>query len=76
MNNQITINVTGPIGVGKSTISFLIADFLSHTGFEVAVNLLDDVDESQVMDHFEEKLESIASNGTKIVVNELPSSGI
>ncbi|MCK9369723.1 adenylyl-sulfate kinase [Candidatus Dojkabacteria bacterium] len=71
MNNQITINVTGISGVGKSTIAFLIADFLSHTGFDVAVNLLDEIDEDLIMDHFEEKLEAIALKNTKIIVNEV-----
>jgi broad-specificity NMP kinase len=76
MNNQdlnatITINVCGTPGVGKSTIAYLVADFLSHTGFDVAVNLADGVDEDMVMDKFEEKLDSIQERGTSIVVNEV-----
>jgi nucleoside-triphosphatase THEP1 len=68
--NTITITVAGSAGVGKSTIAFLLAEFLSHTGFDVAVNLLDEITEDQVLSNFEDKLEAVAEK-TNIVVNEV-----
>lgn len=68
----ITINVSGATGTGKSTIAFLLADFLNHSGFDdVNVNLLDYDDSSAIEDTFMDKLSTITTNGTKIVVNEV-----
>jgi uridine kinase len=68
----ITINVSGAAKSGKSTIAFLLADFLNHSGFDdVNVNLLDYDDSSAIEDTFMDKLSTITTNGTKIVVNEV-----
>lgn len=70
-NKELTINVIGSAGTGKSTIAYLIADFVSHTGFEdVNVNLLDGAEET--LEHnFEDKLQYLQDSGLKIVVNEV-----
>lgn len=72
LEKTITINVVGTTGVGKSTIAFLLADFLNHSGFEdVNVNLIDFDDTSIIEETFMDRLNTITSNGTKIVVNEI-----
>ena len=69
-DNTIIINVCGTAeDEERAAIAFLIADFLSHTGFDVDINFASGLDEAQVMDRFEEKLESLADSA-KIVVNE------
>lgn len=77
MNEQtqptITITVSGFVGVGKSTIAFLLADFLTTTGFTTELNLLDDIDIDKFEETFTDKLEAIENNNTKFIVNEVQS---
>ncbi len=70
-NNTITINISGPEGVDTTTISFLLGEFLVHTGLDVSINLLDGVDEEEATANFEEKLEAISDHETKIIINEV-----
>lgn len=67
----IQINVTGTVGVGKSTIAFLLADFLNTTGFHTELNLLDELDLDTFEDTFTEKLEAIENSGVRIIINEV-----
>jgi len=74
MTNAITINVdvVGTTGAGKSTIAYLIADFLSHTGFEnVSLNLLDDINIVQFEKQFEDRLQHLQDTGLNLIVNEV-----
>jgi pantothenate kinase-related protein Tda10 len=70
----LTINVVGSVGTGKSTIAYLLADFLSHIGFEnVSINLLDDINVEQFEDGFEDRLQSLQDTGLNLIINEVQS---
>lgn len=71
MTDKLIITVAGATGTGKSTISLLLAEFLSHTGFNVELNLTDDQDPNSIIEHFEEKLELLSEvKKVGIVINE------
>lgn len=70
MSEQITITVASKANVGKSTVAMLLADFLSFTGFEVDVNLLDGLLPEQIEENFTDRLDAMFEKGVKIVINE------
>ena len=67
----ITINVSGPAGVGKSTIAYLLADFLSNTGFNTELNLTEEFDLESFEETFVDKLGILETRGTKMIINEV-----
>jgi len=67
----IRIDVVGTTGVGKSTIAFLLADFLTTTGFKTELNLLDDLDMDLFEATFTDKLEALERRNTRFIVNEV-----
>lgn len=70
----IQINVMGGPGVGKSTVAYLLADFLSHTGFKTELNLLEPMFDAAAFEQtFPAKLEAIENKGTCILINEVAS---
>lgn len=75
---NITITVSGTTGSGKTTIAYLIADFLSHTGFTTNINMLDELDLEQFEETFPDRLNALLKHELKIEVNEqqLCRSGI
>lgn len=70
-NNELNISVVGTTGTGKSTIAYLLADFLSHTGFQVNLNLLDDTKPEDIEEHFTERLQGLHDKHTSITINEV-----
>lgn len=73
--NEITINVVGKAGTGKSTIVRLLSKLLS-AGFEdVNVNLLED----DIPESYHAKLNHLQNSDLKITINEVQdkrSSGV
>lgn len=67
---ELTITVSGAAGTGKSTIAYLIADFLSHTGFTTNINMLDELNLERFEKSFPDKLNALLNKEVKIEVNE------
>lgn len=67
----ITITVSGRNGTGTTSIAFLLADFLSHTGFKTELNTVDDLDADEFERTLSDKLEAIENRGTKLIINEV-----
>lgn len=74
---RIDINVVGAAGSGKSSIAWLIADFLQYTGFSTELNMPDDFDGSsdellkEWIESIPDRLEGISNRDTLIVINEV-----
>ena len=68
--NNITVIVAGNSGTGKSTISCLIGQFLKRKGFDVDIQLLDELDPDQFEDGIVQKTCAIQDKGTTITVTE------
>jgi broad-specificity NMP kinase len=69
--STITINVCGTSGTGKTTIAYLLADFLSNTGFATELNVTEEFELETFEEHFVDRLEALEEKQLKIVVNEV-----
>lgn len=76
MTNKLQITVSGTVGVGKTSIAWLLADFLQHTGFDVEINSPDlEASKEEQFNEFvfsiPDRLERIIEKGTVISINEV-----
>lgn len=74
MNKQIKISVIGEQKSGKSTIIFLIRNYLKRLGFEVQIDPSPDYDSEELMSfhvhrNFESKVKAV-KNKTNIVIDK------
>lgn len=75
-DKTITISVSGPAGAGAPTISYLIADFLSHSGFETNIELANPNEIDLIESELGEQLKYIRDNSVKINVVHTQSSRV
>lgn len=74
MTNQITITVQGSNpDCDTQTIAYLLADFLSTTGFATNLNVTNEFELEEFEEHFVDRLEALEDQNLKIVVNEVQS---
>ena len=75
MTNNIQIIVSGSTGTGKTSIAWLLSDFLDHTGFEVHINSeefeVDDTKLAQLVHSIPDRLEQLIDKNTIITINEV-----
>ncbi len=76
MTNKIQITVSGTVGVGKTSVAWLLADFLQHTGFEVEINSpdlagLEEEQFNKLVFSMPDRLERVIEKGTIISINEV-----
>lgn len=69
--NIIQIDVIGLAGSGKSTIAYLLADFLSFSELKTELNLLDDIDVDKLDQTIIGRLQLLKSRDTRIIINEV-----
>lgn len=72
--NEITINVLGVAGSGKTTVQLLISEVLKEYGFEVEIQNNDFTNEAQLRKHMnfnpEDRLNATLKKTKKITIIE------